>query len=134
MKLLINTSLQTFWTFRKNSGEAWLSPPSPWIGSIMTPATGVPRSLYSFILALICICIHAHAQKVVSIMGICALKNNRCSPQIIDIITIHYYIIFICECTGVRRLPIYSTSHEVKGLSVKLKLRIEDELNCEVWT
>ncbi len=32
--------------FLKKSGEAWLSPPSAWIGSITIPATGLPFCLH----------------------------------------------------------------------------------------
>ncbi len=49
-QLFVHTCLQICCSCLKYSAEAWLSPPSPCIGSINTPATGQPFALYSAIL------------------------------------------------------------------------------------
>lgn len=33
-------------SFMKKSGDAWLSPPSAWMGSMTIPATGLPFCLH----------------------------------------------------------------------------------------
>lgn len=42
-------SLVSFLNPRKKSPDPWLSPPSPWIGSMISPATGIPFFSYSLI-------------------------------------------------------------------------------------